>query len=138
MSNLFEIPHLHNVIETMKGYYNKVCNYTITFVMYLNYYIQHSYSYMYEALTEVYYTHIDTDYEVFKVHNTTQNSTDINILSYTNFKTSSHVTIKSNTITFEEHELSLQNTKDLLHKVINRANPLLSAIITISNKEDGY
>jgi len=110
-----------------------VTQYIVSGLLFINYYAQQGYTYMYTISRELYYKHLDDRYENLRLSDREEYGEEISTLNYSNHKTNEYVTLKSNSMTFKEHALNDDVTRDFISSTIHRKNPILSAILSIKD-----
>lgn len=120
-------------------YNHPVTQYIVSGLLFINYYAQQGYNYIYTIGREQYYKHVDDRFENLKLYDKEEHGEDISTLYYSNHKTNEYVTLKSNSMTFKDHSLDDNVTREFINSVIHHKNPILSAILSIkdnvTNKE---
>lgn len=141
MGIVTDIPICRDLLSRATSLFNTISNHTITkniitFALFLNFHVQELANYLYKFGREIYYTHIDTDYESLNIKDTNKNDQSINIMYYSNYKTNQYAMFKSNTMTFEEHSLEDPVTRDFINSELIVKNPLISSILTIKDEDN--
>ena len=110
-----------------------IIRYILSGLLFINYYAQQGYKYIHTFGKELYYRHIDTNFETLYVTDEEEYGEEISTLYYSNHKTDKFVTIKSNSMTLKNYTQDDDIARNFINSVAHYKNPILSAILSIKD-----
>ena len=136
-------PICDEIINISQSFYSNVINHRITqklipYLLVVNHYIQTTYNYIRANTIELYYTYIDKNYESLSVYDFDKFGNEISCLCYSNHRYEQYLSLKSNTISFKNHMLQNEDTRNYIKEQMSLQNPMLSAIITIKSRDNDF